>query len=38
MESKKDDTMSKAEQNGNVADAQAVLQAAADFSGYAIEF
>ena len=38
MESKKDDTMSKAETNGNVEDAQAVLKAAADFTGYTLEF
>ena len=38
MESKVDDTMAKAETNGNVAEAQAVLQAAADFTGYELTF
>ena len=38
MESKKDDTMAKAAANGNVEDAQTVLKAAADFTGYALQF
>ena len=38
MESKVDDTMAKAADNGNEADAQAVLQAAADFTGYELTF
>ncbi|MGM9615867.1 MAG: TRAP transporter substrate-binding protein [Oscillospiraceae bacterium] len=38
MESKKADTMATAETNGNVEAAQAVLGAAAEFTGYDIEF
>ena len=38
MESKVADTMAKAEANGATAEAQAVLQAAADFTGYELTF
>lgn len=38
MESKVADTMTKAETNGNVEEAQAVLQAAADFTNYELTF
>ena len=38
MESKKDDTMTKAADAGITAEAQTVLQAAADFTGYDIAF
>lgn len=38
IESKKDDAMTAAQQNGNVEDVQTILQAAADFTGYSITF